>query len=742
MKIVDIIRKNKLYYMSEEELSDELVIFTGQEKDAIKQEIDKLVETGVLFLDFNKNISICVDHGYFKAKMILNKKGFGFAQVENMPDIFIPAFGINGALDGDDCLVEIINRKGDDEIEGRVVQVLKRNTTHIVGTYIEGKSKNVVFPDDERFPQIRIYKPDAGNAKNNDKVWVEIDINTIEENLMRGKIVEVLGQANTPKAEQISIIRSFGLVDSFEPDVIKAAQAISQTVDVKNFKKRTDFTKQRVITIDGEDARDFDDAIAIERKEDGGYTLYVHIADVSNYVCENSPLDKSAYKRGTSVYFSNMVIPMLPKEISNGICSLSEGVNRLTLSVIMELDKDCNVKSSKIVEGIIKSSHRMTYTEVQNMLNGDELLIEKFSDVYDDILAYREIREKLVQIKRNRGEIRMNLPEPFILENSQGEIVSIENRVQDESHEIIESLMVLTNECVAKTFYDLALPFVYRVHEKPDEEKQGRLSQLLKNMGVSNELEDYGDQPVTYQKIIDKIKDDPKEKILTKLILRSMMKARYAPTCLGHFGLASEFYCHFTSPIRRYPDLLIHRIIKQYINGVPKQDLKLKYKSIVERASEQSSETERNADEAEREMDDYKKSVYMSKRLGEQFSGIISGVQEFGIFVELENGIEGLVKLDWLPADDYVYDDMSLTLYGQHNHFTIGDSVEIIVANANTHLHQIDFELVGVEKSLRNFVVRKDNKEKNKKSNKNNKNFTNSKKKQSNSKKSSKRKRK
>ena len=742
MKIVDIIRKNKLYYMSEEELADELVIFTGQEKDAIKQEIDKLVETGVLFLDYNRNISICADHGYFKAKMILNKKGFGFAQVENMPDIFIPAFGINGALDGDDCLVEIINRKGDDEIEGRVVQVLKRNTTHIVGTYIEGKSKNVVFPDDERFPQIRIYKPDAGNAKNNDKVWVEIDINTIEENLMRGKIVEVLGQANTPKAEQISIIRSFGLVDSFEPDVIKAAQAISQTVDVKNFKNRTDFTKQRVITIDGEDARDFDDAIAIERKEDGGYTLYVHIADVSNYVCENSPLDKSAYKRGTSVYFSNMVIPMLPKEISNGICSLSEGVNRLTLSVIMELDKDCNVKSSKIVEGIIKSSHRMTYTEVQNMLNGDELLIEKFSDVYDDILAYREIREKLVQIKRNRGEIRMNLPEPFILENSQGEIVSIENRVQDESHEIIESLMVLTNECVAKTFYDLALPFVYRVHEKPDEEKQGRLSQLLKNMGVSNELEDYGDQPVTYQKIIDKIKDDPKEKILTKLILRSMMKARYAPTCLGHFGLASEFYCHFTSPIRRYPDLLIHRIIKQYINGVPKQDLKLKYKSIVERASEQSSETERNADEAEREMDDYKKSVYMSKHLGEQFSGTISGVQEFGIFVELENGIEGLVKLDWLPADDYVYDDMSLTLHGQHNHFTIGDSVEVIVANANTHLHQIDFELVGVEKSLRNFVVRKDNKEKNKKSSKNSKNFTNSRKKQSNSKKSSKRKRK
>ena len=382
----------------------------------------------------------------------------------------------------------------------------------------------------------------------------------------------------------------------------------------------------------------------------------------------------------------------------------------------------------------------MTYTEVQNMLNGDELLIEKYNDVYDDILAYREIREKLTAKKRARGEIRMNLPEPFILENSQGEIVSIENRIQDESHEIIESLMVLTNECVAKTFYDLAIPFVYRVHEKPDEEKQGRLSQLLKNMGVANELEEAGELPVTYQKIIDKIQGDPKEKILTKLILRSMMKARYAPTCLGHFGLASEFYCHFTSPIRRYPDLLIHRIIKQYINGVPKEDLKLKYKPIVERASEQSSETEKNADEAEREMDDYKKSVYMSKRIGEQFTGTISGVQEFGIFVELENGIEGLVKLDWLPADEYVYDAMSLTLHGQTNHFTIGDTVEVLVANANTHLHQIDFELVGVEKSLRNFVVRKDNKDKNKKSSKKNETFKKGAKKSS--KKSSRKKRK
>ena len=645
--------------------------------------------------------------------MVLNKKGYGFAQVEGYPDFFIPAFAINGAFDNDDCLVEIINRKSDEEIEGRVVRILTRNTTHVVGTFVEGKNKNVVFPDDEKLPQIRIFKNDCANAKNNDKVWVEIFLDSIETNTMRGRIIEVLGRANTPKAEQISIIRAYNLVEEFEPSVLACAKAINQKVDLRNFKKRANFTEQRVITIDGEDARDFDDAIAVEKLENGGYKLFVHIADVSNYVVENSALDKCAYKRGTSVYFPNMVIPMLPKEISNGICSLSEGVNRLVLSVIMELDANCNVISSEIKEGVIKSSHRMTYTEVQNILEGDEFLIDKYSDVYEDILCYQDIRNKLKAKRYNLGEIRFNIPEPFILENSQGEIISIENRVQDESHEIIECLMVLTNEVVAKTFFNKALPFVYRVHEKPDEQKVAQLSELLKNMGVANNLKVDGDKPMSYQKIIEKIEGTTKEKTLTKLILRSMMKARYAPACLGHFGLASEFYCHFTSPIRRYPDLVIHRIIKQYINGVPKDELKMKYSDFVARASEQSSVTERNADECEREVDDYKKAVYMSKFLGEKFTGIISGVQEFGIFVELENGIEGLVKLDYLPQDEYVYDDLSLTLHGSKNHFTIGDEVEVVVANTNTRLRQIDFSLFGVEKS-HNFVTKKNEKPKKK----------------------------
>ncbi|MBQ8615108.1 MAG: RNB domain-containing ribonuclease, partial [Clostridia bacterium] len=312
MNLIEIIRENKLIYLTLENLSKKLSEITKEAQVDLKLQINDLIKDGTLFLDDDKRISISADRGFYKAKMILNKKGCGFAQVKDMPDFFIPAFAINGAFDNDDCLVEIINRKSEEEIEGRVVRILTRNTTHVVGTFVEGKNKNVVFPDDEKLPQIRIFKNDCANARNNDKVWVEIDMSSIETNTMRGKIIEVLGKANTPKAEQISIIRSFNLVDEFEPEVLNAARAISQKVDLRNFKKRENFTEQRVITIDGEDARDFDDAIAVERLANGGYKLYVHIADVSNYVVENSPLDKCAFKRGTSVYFPNMVIPMLP----------------------------------------------------------------------------------------------------------------------------------------------------------------------------------------------------------------------------------------------------------------------------------------------------------------------------------------------------------------------------------------------------------------------------------------------
>ena len=708
MKMIDIIRDNKLIYLNIDTLSKRLSDITGEAVVDIKNEIKSLIDDGSLFLDENGKISISADKGYFKGTISLNKKGYGFARVEGFNDFFIPAYAINGAFDGDDCLVEIIDKNSDEDIEGRVVKILKRNNTHIVGTYITGRSKNVVFPDNETLPQIRILKNDAKNAKNNEKVWVEIDMNTISKNMVNGRIVEILGQANTPKAEQLSIIRSYGLKEEFDTNTLREARAIGQNVDISKYPNRENFTEQRVITIDGEDARDFDDAIAVERKADGGYILSVHIADVSEYVRENSALDREAYRRGTSVYFPNQVIPMLPKELSNGICSLSEGECRLVLSVVMELDKDCNLLTHRVVEGIIKSRHRMTYTEIKNILEGDELLIDKYRDVYDDIMCYREISKKLLAKRHKRGEIRMNLPEPFILENESGEIVSIEKRIQDEAHEIIESLMILTNECVAKTYFDMKIPFVYRVHEKPDSEKVLRLSNILKNMGVANQLQLDGDKPMAYQKILEKIQGQTNETTLTKLVLRSMMKARYAPNCLGHFGLASEYYCHFTSPIRRYPDLMIHRIIKKKLHGMASAELKAKYTAIVECACEQSSETERTADEAEREVDDYKKAVYMSKFLGEEFDGVISGVQEFGVFVELDNGIEGMIRIDDLPYDAYEYDDMSMMLRGKNHSYTVGDKLRIVVSSTNTRLRHIDFDLAGGEKTLGAYVVKKE----------------------------------
>lgn len=717
-----MIRENAFIYLGVDELAKKLSALTQEKCENVKNNILNLIRQGVLFLQDDK-VSIAADHGYIKGKLSLNRKGYGFVSVPDKPDFFIPAFAINGAMDGDDVLFEITRVSDDDLMEGKIVRVLTRNTTHIVGTYIVGKSKNVVFPDDDKIQQIRIYKGDEGTAQNNEKVWVELDSALLEQGVLCGKIIEVLGKANSPKAEQLSIIRSYKLVDKFDAATVAEAKRLPQRVEVDKFKNRQDFTSLKTITIDGEDARDFDDAISVEENAVGGYTLYVHIADVSHYVTENSALDKEAYKRGTSVYFPNQVIPMLPVELSNGICSLNEGENRLTLSVVMEMDENANVLSSRVVESVIKSAHRMTYTEITNLLAGDELLREKYADVLENIFIYREISRKLKEMRLKRGEIRFNIPEPFILENEQGEIISITKRMQDEAHEIIESLMIAANEAVARWGYNTKLPLMYRVHEKPDQEKVMRLSNILSHMGVSNNLEIEGDKPAAYQRIMEKIEGSPKEQTLAVLTLRTMMKARYCPTCLGHFGLASEYYCHFTSPIRRYPDLMVHRVIKCYLNGMPASEIRERFAPFVERACERCSETEKTADEAERAVDDYKKAVYMKNFLGQEFDATISGVQEFGIFAELENGVEGMIKADNLPFDTYEYDDMSLSLKGKQHSFVIGDKLRIVVSNVNTQLRQIDFDLVGVEHQVKDFINNKTfNRGKNLKQDKNNKN--------------------
>ena len=694
-KLIQIIDENNLFYLTLDSMVSSISKLTEMSKEESKEWVVKLIQDGDLMYEDNKRLFLTSKRGYVKCKICANKKGYGFAEIidnkDNKPDIFIPKDLLHGALDEDIVLVQITNRQEDGSCDGEVVQIVRHVTDYVVGEFKVTASKCYVEPDDEKFPVLKINKPDRLGAVDGDKVVAKVVFDSIGAE-RRGIIIERLGKAGTVSAEQLSLIRYFKIRDTFPDAVINEASKIPEKVSKKDKEKREDYTLLRTITIDGEDSRDFDDAISVE-KTDKGYTLGVHIADVSHYVGAGTALDDEAYLRGNSVYFPDMVIPMLPEALSNGICSLREGVERLTLSVMIELDNDCKVLSSKVVNSFIKSRHRMTYTNVQKILEGDEELINQYQDVYQDILNYAEIAKKLKLLREARGEIRFDIPEPKVYENDKGEIERIEKETQDESHELIESLMILANEVVAKTYFSKKLPFVYRIHEKPDVSKVNKLIDVFKGLGINAEIDSEDPNFYDYQKLVKKLEDDPRKSTLMKLILRSMMKASYSDKCLGHFGIASTFYCHFTSPIRRYPDLLIHRIIKQYLKGEAMKNIHLDFDEVVASASMQSSLTEKRADDVERAVDDYKKALYMKNHLGEVYEGTVSGVHEFGIFVELENTIEGLIRYEYLPVDGYDYDDKAQILKGAKHCYRLGDKLQVVCVNANTKLRQIDFDL-------------------------------------------------
>lgn len=693
--LLQLIDKENLFYMTLDKMSASVAKLTNFSKEESKEWLVKLIQDGDLMYDDNKKLFLTSKRGYQKCKIIANKKGYAFAELidnpDNLPDIFISKDMLAGALDDDIVLVQIVNRQEDGSCDGQVVQIVRHVTDYVVGEFKVTASKCYVIPDDEKFPTLRINRPDRMGAVEGDKVVAKVvfDQSGAER---RGIIIEKLGKAGTVSAEELAIVRQYKIRDKFNDSVVHEAEQIPQDISQKDKEGRLDFSMLNIITIDGEDSRDFDDAISVEKTKNG-YTLGVHIADVSNYVKSGSTLDDEAYLRGNSVYFPDYVIPMLPERLSNGICSLREGVERLTLSCIMELDQDCKVKKSKIVKSWIVSKHRMTYTKVQKMLDGDQDTIKEYKDIYNDVLLYAEISSKLKKLREARGEIRFDIPEPVVVENDKGEIDRIEKTVQDESHELIESLMILANEVVAETFFTKKLPFVYRVHEKPDSSKVTKLVDVFKGLGINANIDTENPTFYDYQKLVSKIDDDPRKTTLVKLILRSMMKACYSDKCLGHFGIASTFYCHFTSPIRRYPDLLIHRIIKHFLDGETGKNLHLEFDDIVDSASTQASLTERIADEAERAVDDYKKALYMKNHLGEIYEGTVSGVHEFGVFVELDNTIEGLIRFEYLPVDSYDYDDKAQILKGIRHSYRLGDKLQVVCVNANTKLRQIDFDL-------------------------------------------------
>ncbi len=679
-------------------LFDELVNILGvphSEEETLLNILNELIGEGLVVRTKKKRYAAAIKMGFVKGKYVGTERGFGFVCQESGGDIFIPPDASNEALHGDMVLAKITTHATENKRqEGTVISVLSRSAKVLVGTYEKCGSAGFVVLDDKKFGT-DIYIPESQNkgAVGGDKVTAEIVCSGSKKRNPEGRITEVLGNRLDVGVDILSIIRQHGIREDFPKKVLAEAELVA-TTDIKAEKSdRADFTDRLIFTIDGEDAKDLDDAVEIERLENGNYRLGVHIADVGHYVPIGSLLDKEAFLRGTSVYLVDRVIPMLPVVLSNGICSLSQGEERLTLSVIMEIDDSGRVVGHEILKSVICSKARMTYDDVSAILDGDERLREKFAYLTESIMLMKELKDILRKKRTRRGGIDFDFPEAKIRLDDSGRPTDIVKYELKESNHIIEEFMLVCNETVAEEMFFKEMPFVYRVHEEPDEDKLKDFAGFASDFGYFIKRPQGKVHPKEFQKLLDKIKETPYERIISTVMLRSLMKARYSAENLGHFGLAARYYCHFTSPIRRYPDLVIHRIIGDSIKGK-----EIDYEELLRfcvSAAENSSEREISAMEAERDTDDLKKAEYMAERLGEVYTGIISSVTSFGMFVELENTVEGLVRMSDLDDDYYIYDEKKRQLIGEHLHRTykIGDEVSIMVARADSESRQIDFVL-------------------------------------------------
>ena len=628
-------------------------------------------------------------------------KGFGFVEIEGQDeDIFIPESDTGTAMHQDKVRIIIRDDKKEGKRqEGVVVKVLERGMPEIVGTYQLNRDFGFVISDNPKFSKdIFIPRKEAAGIKNGDKVIAVItDYGSGNKN-PEGKIKENLGNIRTPGTDILAIVKSFGIPSEFPEKVMKQAQRVPDHVLDADRDGRLDLRHLQTVTIDGEDAKDLDDAISLT-KEGDIYHLGVHIADVSNYVQYNSALDREALKRGTSVYLADRVVPMLPERLSNGICSLNQGEDRLALSCLMDINEKGKVVSHQIAETVINVNERMCYTDVKNILEDTD---EEAKKRYDALIPMFFMMKELSGILRNsryhRGSIDFDFPESKIILNAAGKAIDVKPYEANVATKIIEDFMLMANETVAQEYCTEEIPFVYRTHDNPDPEKVESLLTLLHNQGVKIQKAKEEITPKEIQQIIESIEGLPNEAMISRLVLRSMKQAKYTTECSGHFGLAAKYYCHFTSPIRRYPDLQIHRIIKDNLRGrLMREGRTEHYAEILDEVARQSSVCERRADEAERESDKLKKAEYMSYHLGEEFEGIISGVTGWGLYVELPNTVEGLVHVNTLRDDYYVFDQESYELCGEMTKkvYKLGDKVRVRVADADKMLKTVDFELVS-----------------------------------------------
>ncbi len=688
-------RKEKiyLYMMSAEYIPltfEELRIALDVPEDSLPELysiLEELILEGRIFLSKKKRYAVCERNMLYPGILRCNARGkFGFVTTESFDDdIFVSPSGLDTAIDGDKVLVRVTGRARGRR-EGIVEKVLERHNTTISAVMIDDFSAK---PDNARiFKNIKL--DDIQDAKAGDRVLVELTDYSRRGDIF-GRVISVLGSSRDLKTLTESIIFENGIKPLFDKETLSEADSFSGEISDDEIVGRCDLTHETIFTIDGDDARDFDDAVSIKILKNGNYELGVHIADVTHYVTEGSSLDRDAFSRGTSVYLADRVIPMLPKRLSNGLCSLNPHEKRLTLSVVMEITPDGEVSGHKLLKSVICSCERMTYDNVSKILDGDSILREKYAPIVPDLEQMHTLSKILCKRREERGSINFDFPESKILLDQSGRPREIVRLIRNDAHRLIEEFMLVANETVAEFAFWADIPFVYRVHEQPDSEKMEAFKRFIGNFGLFIKGREV--YPKDLQQILDRIKDTDNETMIATNMLRSLMKAEYKPECDGHFGLAAKYYCHFTSPIRRYPDLIIHRILKDFLDG---KDVS-KYKNIVFDASVSSSESERAAELCERSVDDLFKTAYISDFVGAEFSAKVSGITNFGMFAELENTVEGLIRLETIDGDFYEFDEEHRVLVGKRHGRTyrIGDNIKIEVVRADLLTRQIDFVLKG-----------------------------------------------
>ena len=662
--------------------------------------LEQLQEQGVIYLDDSKRYVPIANKNLVKCTYQAKSGNYGFGIVEDGEDFYISSKNLNGAMNGDEVLVEILNTTGKSK-EGKVVKILKRNVTQVVGRFEKSRNFGFVIPIDDTIEDIYISKKNSSNIKNGQVVQVKIEKYPTENNKAEGKIIQIIGNSNDINIDAKSLYISYGLdkLEKFNESVRKEVESIPQNVLAIEKKNRIDRTNERVYTIDAADAKDLDDAVSVKKQSDGTFLLSVYIADVSYYVKENTALDKEAIARGTSIYIPGRVIPMLPKELSNGICSLNAGVERLALGVDILISKNGDVINSQVFKAIIKVTKKMSYDKVYKVItnNEDDELKEEYGNYKDDLMNMNELAKILNNKRMEKGCINFDIPEMHVILDVDGKVKNIEAYPKTFANQIIEEFMLITNMVIAEKYYFLQLPFIYRIHEKPDEEKLRDLNLILSNYKLKIKgIKDV--HPKAISDILNNIDSQDVKDIISTYVLRAMKLAKYSNECLGHFGLNAKYYCHFTSPIRRYPDLFIHRIISKSIENnylFSNKDLN-KYENEAEQYSKTSSEMEKNATKIEREFDDLYSVLYMQNFIGEEFDAKISSVTSFGVFIKLENTVEGFVSFSDMSGDYYIYDEKTRMIVGKNTskQIKIGDKVKVRLIKADILTKQIDFEMI------------------------------------------------